>query len=341
MIPSRKKSGVGFVGFDLEGHILYASKNILEILQVQDSDLGNIHDLFSRHSILLDAAVDAVQGKAESYEFSILGKYYLIEMLTHSPLVQDADVVAVFTDITFVKEREDAYTLKLNQQQDLIKELEQFAYVTSHDLSEPLRMVGNFAHLLDNEYAEKLDDDARTYLKFIVNGSQQVQYLVNDLLSYNRACRADLKPQLIQLEDVILLQAYKLRDSIDTKDATVNIESSEGVFADPQWLGEVFHHLLKNAIIHNERTPSIEINVDAVDTQTIITVKDNGIGLDAKHQDAVFQLLKKVDSRPDINGSGIGLAVCKKIISLHGGRIWYESKPKEGTTFSFTLPKVK
>lgn len=342
LTSTHKSSDMGFVGFNLEGEIVYYSKKLAQILNLDHDSVSNVHDLFSRYNILIDAAVEAVQGVTNKNEIVINDRHYLVEMITHSPLVQDADIVAIFTDITEIISRQDSLKEEIRKTRELNKELEQFAYVTSHDLNEPLRMVSNFAQLLDSEYAESLDNDAKTYLQFVVDGSQRVQYLINDLLSYNRACRADLKPQLIQPEDVILLQAYKLKESIETKNAIVNIESSEEIFADPKWLGEVFHHIIKNAIVYNQNNPpEIEVSIDTVEDETVITVQDNGIGIEEKYKESIFQLLKKVDSRPDLEGSGIGLAICKKIISLHGGKLWFESELGKGSKFIFTLPKAQ
>lgn len=341
-IQINQRTEMGFVGFDLEGSIIYSSKKLLQILNISDDTTINVHDLFQSHSTLLDAAVDAVQGKSSKLEVSIHDKTYLVEMLTYSPLVEEADVVAIFCDITELKLKELALNERISELNERNIALEKLAYITSHDLNEPLRTVSNFANLLQKNHASQLDEKAGKYLEFVGDGAKRAQLLLDNLLGYNRASRAELNIHELYAEDIIHLQAYHLRDKIAMDNVVIDIESESAIEADSHWIGEVFKQLLKNAIIHNESdAPQINITIDQVKDEYIISVSDNGVGIEKEYEKDIFQLMNRADKRPDLTGSGIGLSICQKIINLHGGKIWLDTQASQGSKFIFSLPRRK
>ncbi len=332
-------SHLGFIGFDLEGKILYASRKILTVLGLEHLDVSNVHELFYEHDPLINAAVEAVQGTFSQFQIKIQDQFFHIEMLPHSPLVQDADVVVIFTDITAMKTKELEMEERIRLLEESNKDLEMFAYVVSHDLNEPLRTIGNFTGLLDNEYKEYLPTKAQSYLGFITEGSKRAQILIRDLLAYNRCCRADIKKQYIQVDDLIMLQAYKLKGKLNKDESEITVDCEGMILADSHWLGVVFKHLIQNSIIHNQnKRPKLHFTVDVREQDYLIALEDNGIGISDNHHDMVFQLMKKVDGRLHPTSSGVGLSMVKKIIQLHGGKVWFESELGKGSTFYISLP---
>ncbi len=339
MTSTEKSYSSDILGFGLDGKIQYSSHELLTRFR-KHGTAENVFDLFGEYPVLSTAAKDAIEGKAAQCEIKLNDRYFLVEMRRDFPLIKNYDIVALFSDITSIKKKEAALKAKITQLSESNKELEQFAYVTSHDLNEPLRMVSNFAQLLESEYKDKLDEEAKTYFQFVIDGSQRVQYLINDLLMYNRACRAEIKAQKLIGEDIVFLQAYKLREIMEKQNVKLEIESAGKMFGDPKHIGLVFYHLIKNAIqYNNSKPPTIHISIVNRKKHDKIEIRDNGLGIPNEHESTVFEILKRVNTRPDLDGSGVGLAICKKLINLHGGKIWFESELGKGTTFHFTLPK--
>lgn len=328
------------IGFAANGQVLYCSEELLKLFQTEKKLLGSAHDLLKDHPQLLGllSSLESVVSKA--IEVKIDQFHFLVEAKISSDLMPGAKWIMSFSNITFIRERELKLLKEKTHLYESNKELERFAYVTSHDLNEPLRMVSNFAHLLDEEYKNKLDEEAQTYINFIIDGSKKIQYLINDLLNYNRACRAEVKIQEIQGEDIVLLQGYYLQELIEQKHAELSISSSNTLCADPKLLGQIFYHLIKNGLLYNDDTqPKVNISFTENKHNHLISVRDNGVGIPKEYSDQVFNILKRVNTRPDLTGSGIGLAICKRLITLHDGKIWFENNESQGTTFFFTIKK--
>jgi signal transduction histidine kinase len=218
-------------------------------------------------------------------------------------------------------------------------ELEQFAYVASHDLQEPLRMVSSYTQLLAKRYRGKLDDDADEFIGYAVDGVTRMQQLINDLLTYSRAGRQDQPLVLIGAGDVLQSALANLSIALEESEATVTQDALPAVSADPSQLALVFQNLIANAIkFRGDQPPVIHVGVERDGAFWRFFVRDNGIGMDSQYAERVFILFQRLHTRADYQGTGIGLAVCKKIIERHGGRIWVESQPGHGATFHFTLP---
>ena len=218
-------------------------------------------------------------------------------------------------------------------------ELQQFAYVASHDLQTPLRAIAGFAHFLESDYKEQLDDRAQDYIERIVQGAKRMQRLINDLLAFSR-----VESRAVPFEPVNLNEAFDdaiemLRVSIEDTRAEVTRGDLPVVAADRGQITQLFQNLVGNAIkYHGEHPARVDARAERDGAGWRIAVRDEGIGIAREHQAKIFQIFKRLHTQTAYPGTGIGLAVCRRIVDRHGGRIWVESEEGQGSTFSFTIP---
>lgn len=219
-------------------------------------------------------------------------------------------------------------------------ELEQFAYVASHDLQEPLRTIANFVGLLDKKYSGKTDQDAQQYFTFVTNATSKMQNLIKDLLEYSRVGR-NMKFDQVNCNDVLTGVIAGIDVSIKESNAKITFSKLPVLKGNEIELGRLFQNLINNAIKFRKKNsiPEISITVQEKEKEYLFAIKDNGIGIDEKHINKLFVIFQRLHTDAEYPGTGIGLATCKKIVALHGGKIWVESKLGEGSTFYFTLPK--
>jgi signal transduction histidine kinase len=218
-------------------------------------------------------------------------------------------------------------------------DLEQFAYVASHDLQEPLRKVYGFCQLLERRYGDQLDDRAKEYIWYAADGARRMQTLINDLLAFSRAGRSTAGFRPVDLNRVVAEALDALDEAIVASGATVTVDDMPEVRGDPGLLGAVFQNLLGNAVkFRSDQPPHVDVTASSQDDEWTIKVSDNGIGVDPQYADQVFTLFGRLHHRSDYAGTGIGLALSKKIVEFHGGRIWLEPTDERGATFAFTLP---
>ncbi|SDR32401.1 sensor histidine kinase [Natronobacterium texcoconense] len=230
------------------------------------------------------------------------------------------------------------YQRRLEQSNE---QLEQFAYAVSHDLREPLRMVTSYLQLLEQQYGDELDEDADEFIEFAVDGAERMEKMIEGILTYSRIDTQDNGLGSVDLEAVIddVLQDLDVR--IEETDAEITTESLPTVQGDASQLRQLFQNLLSNAIEYSgEGVPRVTISATREDDEWMVSVSDEGIGIDASDTDRVFEVFQRLHSHEEHEGTGIGLALCKRIVDKHGGDIWLESEPGEGTTISFTLPAV-
>jgi len=219
-------------------------------------------------------------------------------------------------------------------------ELEQFAYVASHDLQEPLRMVASYCQLLQRRYKDKLDGDANEFIGFAVEGANRMQRLINDLLGYSRTGRSGGNPENFRATDALKTALANLQGAISESSAKIEFGDLPMIRADRTQIAQLFQNLLGNAIKFRRDgvSPLIRVGAAAEGSFWRFTVEDNGIGIEKDYLDRVFLIFQRLHERNKYPGTGIGLAIAKKVIEHHGGRIWIESTPGQGSKFNFTLP---
>jgi two-component system sensor histidine kinase/response regulator len=219
-------------------------------------------------------------------------------------------------------------------------ELEQFAYVASHDLQEPLRMVTSYTQFLAERYQGKLDADADECIAFAVDGAKRMRELILGLLAYGRIGTRGYEFRTTSSEAALSATLQNLAAAIRESDAVIRSGPLPAVWADPAQLQQVFQHLVGNAIkFRHSRRPEIQVSGEELGAEWHFWVADNGIGIDPRYADQIFQVFQQLHAREDYPGTGIGLPICRKIAERHGGRIWVESQPGQGTTFHFTISK--
>ncbi len=219
------------------------------------------------------------------------------------------------------------------------KELEQFAYVASHDLQEPLRMVASYTQLLGERYKGQLDESADKYIGYAVEGAQRMQTLIRDLLAFSRAGRNKAAGGSVDANLVMKEVLQNLASAIEESGAVIVYDNLPVVAADPLQLGQLLQNLIGNAIkFRTAKAPTITVQAEPAGSFWQFSVSDDGIGIAPEHVEAVFSVFHRLHTRVEYPGNGIGLAICKKIVEQYGGRIWVESTPGRGSSFKFTLP---
>ena len=218
-------------------------------------------------------------------------------------------------------------------------ELQHFAYVASHDLQEPLRMVTSYTQLLAKRYKGQLDTDADEFIAYAVDGGTRMQALINDLLTYSRVGTQGKDFELIDCEAVLDRTLVNLQAAVQENEAVLTHYPLPTVMADDSQLGQVFQNLIGNAIkYHGDEQPEVHIGAERKNGVWLFSVRDNGIGIDPEHAERIFLIFQRLHTRAEYSGTGIGLAICKRIVERHGGRIWVESEPGKGSSFYFTIP---
>jgi PAS domain S-box-containing protein len=248
-------------------------------------------------------------------------------------------MIGAFSDITLRKRAEEELR-RLNE--DLIrsnKELEQFAYVASHDLQEPLRMVSSYTQLLAKRYEGELDQDAHDFIRYAVDGANRMQRLIQDLLAYSRITTRGSPFVPLDLYEALGDAVANLETAINESGAVVTNDNLPTVKADRTQLVQVFQNLVGNAIKFRKQDdpPRVHISAERAGQEWIISVKDNGIGIDPRHINRLFVIFQRLHGKQEYPCTRIGLAICQRILMRHGGRIWVESAPGEGATFRFAL----
>lgn len=255
--------------------------------------------------------------------------------------------VSTYTDITALMQAEAALKEKARELQAAMDELqrsnaelEQFAYVASHDLQEPLRMVASYCQLLERRLGDKLGEDGKEFIGYAVDGAERMQKLINDLLLYSRVGTRGKEPAPVALGEVMDAAVQNLKVAIDEAGASVTRDELPTVMADDVQMIQLFQNLIGNAVkFHRDVPPEVHVGARETETGWEIDVTDNGIGMKPAYFDRIFLIFQRLHERGKYPGTGIGLAVCKKIVERHGGVITVASEPDRGSTFTFSLPR--
>jgi signal transduction histidine kinase len=218
-------------------------------------------------------------------------------------------------------------------------ELDKFILLASHDIKEPIRMISIYTQLLLRKCENMLGKEENEYADFVQEGVHRIQSLIHDLLIYTQAGRHELNYKIVNCEEIVKSLCTKLKSKIDETGARLIYNGLPQIESDEALLFQLLENLVDNAIkFHKEANPEIIINARRLDTEWLFSIQDNGIGMEQHYEDRVFSVFQRLHERDKYTGTGIGLALCKKIIELHGGRIWFKSNPGEGSIFYFTLP---
>ncbi|MCL5960742.1 MAG: ATP-binding protein [Chloroflexi bacterium] len=220
-------------------------------------------------------------------------------------------------------------------------DLQQFAYVASHDLQEPLRMVASYVQLLARRYQGKLDSDADEFIAYAVDGATRMQVLINDLLAYSRVGTRGRPPAATEASAALQEAMSNLQFAIEESGAEITHDALPAVQADRPQLVQLFQNLIGNSIkFHGEETPRIHVSAEPKGSDWVFSVRDNGVGIAPEYFQRIFLLFQRLHGRAEYRGTGIGLAICKRIVERHGGRIWVESEVGRGSIFYFSLPRA-
>ncbi len=275
-----------------------------------------------------------------TYDLEGIGQRMMLlnALRMHSEADKNQMILLAIEDITERKQAE-----KLRQTVEELarsnRDLEQFAYAASHDLQEPLRMVASYVQLLERRYKDKLDSDAKEYIAFAVDGATRMQKLINDLLIYSRVSSRGKKLKQADFASALEEAMANLRVSIEDSGTVITYDKLPEIHADESQLIQLLQNLIDNAIkFRSEDVPRIHISARENQNEWLFSVEDNGIGIDPQYAERIFVIFQRLHDKESYPGTGIGLAICKKIVERHGGRIWVESDPSKGSTFFFTIP---
>lgn len=287
----------------------------------------------------------------------LLGVYFLLQRQIRDRKKAEAALIEAnkqleskiqeHTEVNAILQKEIVRRLAVQQKLEQLarslkhsnQELEQFAYVASHDLQEPLRAVTSYTQMLSRKYQNNLDEKADKYINYIVDGATRMQQLINDLLTYSRVGRQKLELTTTDCNAVLEQIFRNLQVTIMESNGVITYDSLPTVMADTAQLTQLFQNLIANALkYHGEDPPKVHISATRQEAEWVFSVQDNGIGIDPQYAERIFIIFQRLHTRRSYPGTGIGLAICKKIVELHKGRIWVESQPGAGTTFLFTIP---
>ncbi|MGA9048694.1 MAG: PAS domain S-box protein [Dehalococcoidia bacterium] len=329
-----------------EGKFLRWSKNDLKVTGYTDEDAPNLNvlDIVSPEDrdLVTTKMLEVFSGAAADAEINIMTKtgekkpYHITGNL--ASLGEETYLLGMGIDITDRKKAEAALQKTMEELRYSNDELQQFAYIASHDLQEPLRMVSSYVQLLEKRYKDNLDEDAHDFIDFAVAGAKRMQNLINDLLQYSRVGTRGKPFENTDSGDIYSAAINNLEVAMSESGASVIHGSLPRVFGDSGQLIQVFQNIIGNAIkYHNERPPQVFVEAEQNNGNSVFSIKDNGIGIDPKFFDRIFLIFQRLHGN-EYSGTGVGLAITKKIVQRHGGRIWVESTPGEGSTFYFTIP---
>lgn len=342
----------------VDGEILeyYPSKEEKEFRLSSTSGVGknltNVYPEFIAKGILHNARQAIETKEVRNFEYVIPIKNALVYYEARISAINDQEVIAIIRNISERRKMQQSLQEKIREldinNQELQKyidsnmELENFAYIASHDLREPVRTMRTFAQLLKKRHAHKLDESAKNYIDFIVDGSSNMNQLIEDLLTYSRVNTEKHVIETINPRLLIKEVLDGLGEFIQESGVHIQVNAlPDSLMANPTTLKQLFQNLISNAIKfrNTEIDPVVKIYAQDINFYWQFTVEDNGIGINPEFHDRIFFLFKKLHNKREYQGTGLGLAICKKIVEQHQGKIWVESSPGAGATFSFTIKK--
>ena len=321
---------------NLDGSIAYCNP-------IARQRFPSLVDLGPRHPIMKDTheIIEELTagGGFHSREVDV-GEETYQQRIVYIPEINEIRIYS--NDITPRKRAQEKLARQADELARSNAELQEFAYVASHDLQEPLRVISGFVQLLSDRYSGQLDETAEEFIGYVVDGTERMKVLINDLLEYSRVGTQGRPLEPVESSSALEHALANLRVAISEADARVTHDRLPKVQGDINQLSQMFQNLISNAIkFRAEHPPKIHISSVQVGESWVMSVSDNGIGIDPQHGERIFGMFKRLHGRGEYPGTGIGLAICSKIVERHMGKIWVESEPGNGATFSFTLPVVE
>jgi len=263
--------------------------------------------------------------------------YYTLRFVPYRVGDEQRRAYAIFTDITDLKRTQRELEETVADLERSNEQLEQFAYIASHDLQEPLRMVSSYVDLLASEYSDELDDEGDEYVEYAVDGAERMQAMIDGLLDYSRVTTQGEEFDAVDAAAVFERTRQDLQLLIEDTDATVTAGDLPTVTADENQLAQLFQNLVKNALKHGGEAPTIRVEAERADDEWVFSVADDGPGIPESQQDNVFEIFEQ--GARENEGTGMGLAICQRIVARHDGEMWLESSEGEGAAFYFSLPQ--
>jgi light-regulated signal transduction histidine kinase (bacteriophytochrome)/HAMP domain-containing protein len=301
-----------------------------------NDEIGQLGSAFNQLMNDLEASQAEIQNYTQQLELRVEERTAELKLLNQQ----------LERDVAKRKRAEEALEQQAQALTRSNTELREFAYVASHDLQEPLRMVRSYLQLLELRYRNRLDEEADEFIRFAVDGANRMQTLISDLLKYSRVEIQGKPFEPTDCLEVLRIVLTNLQVAIEESQAVVTHDDLPTIMADEIQLAQLFQNLIGNAIkFRGDNPPKIHVGVQYNDSESngqiaswVFSVCDNGIGIDLPQTDRIFMLFQRLHTREEYAGTGIGLAICKKIVERHGGHIWVESEPGRGSTFHFTIP---
>jgi light-regulated signal transduction histidine kinase (bacteriophytochrome) len=274
--------------------------------------------------------------------FNLIPEEEFFSLETLNNFLRAISLIVIGIVVSFLSEHISQREIEFNDiMEDLRRsneDLQQFAYVASHDLQEPLRAIVSFSQLLEEKYNDKIDKDGKEFIHFITDGAKKMNILIKDLLSYSRITTHANPSKIVNLEKILKEALYNLQEAIKESGAVITYDKMPILKVDRTQFIQLFQNLLSNAIkFRREEQPRIHIGVRKINDEWLFTVKDNGIGIESKYFDKLFNIFYRLHTKEEYPGTGIGLPICKKIVQRYGGKIWVESEFGKGSTFYFTI----
>lgn len=335
---------------DAKGWIFWYNKQWYEytgttLEEMQGWGWQKVHHPDYVDSVTEDWSTKLLEGKPYDNIFPLKGKNgnYRWFLTRVTPIKDEQGKVhrwfGTNTDITEQKEIEENLQITMDELKQSNKELEQFAYITSHDLREPLRMITSFLQLLEKRYKDKLDQDANEFIGFAVNGAKRLDSMTNDLLKYSKLTNEKREVISVNFEHVLEHALTNLKVQIEENNAIITHDPLPTIKGDEELKIQLFQNIIANAIKYrSQESPKIHISAKKVENQYLFSIKDNGIGMSHEHLEKIFTIFKRLHTHDEYEGTGIGLAIAQKIVHQQGGEIWAESILGKGSTFYFTIP---
>ena len=329
------------------GHFRLVNRQLAYILGYEEDELIGRPSLgfvlAEDRDTVRENAVSMLKGGCSlGYEFRVVNKQAKIKwvMETVVPIYyrRKRATLGSLIDVTERKQMEERLKQITDEMQCSNTELEQFAYVISHDLQEPLRMVSSYTQLLAKRYSNKLDADADEFIAYAVDGAKRMQTLLHDLLEYSRVGTRGKPSSLVNCEHIVEQAMANLKIAIEECGASVSYDVLPTIMGDEGQLVRLFQNLIGNAIkFRQEEAPQVYISAQRRNNMVTFSVKDNGIGIDRQHSQSIFEIFRRLHTKEEYPGTGMGLAICKKIVERHGGHISVQSQLGQGSTFYFSV----